>query len=116
MFRLIVAISILLLSACPAVACIMAMTPAYNPNAALELYSRDDIVKSAEVIVEGVIEPTKSGDGVSFARMHIDRVWKGDLASDVVVIIGLGIHLCPVAPPPLGERMRFSARLVGKRL
>jgi hypothetical protein len=102
----------------PAAACIMAMEPVYHPSAAFAVYSRDDIVKKTEVIVEGVIEPSnpaRPDDGLKFLRMHVDRVWKGAVSSDVVVILGLGLHLCPQAPPPLGERMRFSARLVEKR-
>jgi len=111
MFRLIGALILLLASACPAIACIAA--PTYDPNFALEHHTRGDIVRMTEVIVEGVIEPNKPDDGIAFARMHVDRVWKGAVASDVVVIMGLS--LCPLSPP-LGERMRFSARLVEKRL
>jgi hypothetical protein len=90
-------------------------------RAVLEQDEREVIVKTTEVIVEGVIEPTKPvggaepDEGVSFARMHVDRVWKGAVGSDVVVILGPGFSVCPVAPPRLGERMRFSARLVEKR-
>jgi len=114
------AVTICLLIACasPAAACTMAPGPADDPSDVFGVYPRDDIVKKTEVIVEGVIEPAKPDDvGITFARMHVDRVWKGAVASDVVVIMGLSIKICSSSSglPPFGERMRFSARLVKKR-
>jgi hypothetical protein len=117
MWRLIGAFSLLVAWACPAAACTVAT--GYDPNRSFDRDTRDDVVKMSEVIVEGVIEPNMPGepiDGLTFARMHVDRVWKGAVGQEVFVLLGFGIHICPSAPPPLGARMRFSARLVEKRL
>ncbi|GAB2175566.1 hypothetical protein DLREEDagr8_11240 [Dongia sp. agr-C8] len=115
MLRPILLLSLLLATPHPAVACSVPPTSDLNP-AALEQDEREAIVKTAEVIVEGVIEPTESDDlGITLARMHIDRVWKGAVAPDVVVIMGLRLKICPTAPLRLGEKMRFSARLLEKR-
>jgi len=113
------ALSLLLASAGPVIAMACSTAPGSNADLAVEPRARDGIVKMSEVIVEGVIEPNKPGqpdDGLTFARMHVDHVWKGAVGPEVVVLMGLGIHICSFAPPPLGERIRFSARLVEKRL
>jgi hypothetical protein len=115
MLRLILLLSLLLAAAYPAVACPVPLGSDPTP-AALEQDEREAIVKTAEVIVEGVIEPTEPDDlGVTLARMHIDRVWKGAVAPDVVVIMGLRLKICTTTPLRLGEKMRFSARLLEKR-
>jgi hypothetical protein len=119
MWRLIGVVSLLMAWASPADACTVA--PTYDPSKAFERRTRDDIVKMTEVIVEGVVEPPAEPAGpglenrLSFSRMHIDRVWKGAIASNVVVLTRIGIGDCS-RPPPFGRRIVFGARLVEKEL
>jgi hypothetical protein len=95
MWRLIGVVSLLMAWASPADACTVA--PTYDPSKAFERRTRGDIVKMTEIIVEGVVEPPAEPAGpgpenrLSFSRMHIDRVWKGAIASDVVVLTRIGI-------------------------
>lgn len=79
-----------------------------------------------EVIVEGVIESCQAEDfGSAWAMMRIDRVWKGDVTSHVILLFGSGSRStewwpsqsgpldCPAAVQ-VGERVRLGADVLGQ--
>ena len=92
----------------------------YDPTTTFRGFSREDVVEQPEVIVEGVVEPYKPTEGepndfFGFTKMRIDRIWKGDLGSTVVVIFQTASSDCS-KPPPYGQRLRFGVDLVEKSI
>lgn len=102
----------------PAAAC--TVPKPYDPNRGLEWHSREEIVRIAEVIVEGVVQPyaprgktVPRNRFVGLATMRIDKVWKGHLGPSVALLFQWGSGDCSI-PPPFGERVRFGAHIVDK--
>jgi hypothetical protein len=92
----------------------------YDPGTTFKYYTRDEVIQRAEVIVEGIVEPYRPtadepDDAIGFTKMRIDRVWKGDPRSTVVVIFPLASMDCS-EPPPSGQRLRFGAHLVERSI
>jgi hypothetical protein len=92
----------------------------YDPKTIFRDFPRDEIVRRPEVIVEGVVEPyapapDEPDDSLGFTRIRIDRVWKGDLGSSAIVIFQTASMDCS-QPPPFGQRIRFGADLIEKRI
>jgi len=101
--------------AAPAMAC-YAGRP-FDPHLALTEYSRDELLRMPEVIVEGVVEPyahqgdnVDASDSFGLSVMRIERVWKGEVDSSVVVLFNTQSGDC-TRPPPVGTRIRFGADL-----
>jgi hypothetical protein len=118
MWRLVGLVSLLFAWACPTIACTVTQT--YDPNRVFKVYSRDQIVSTAEVVVEGVVGPfgpKDSPDGTNghlgLASMHIDKVWKGQLPPNVALIYRAGSGDCSI-PPPFGTRIRFGGHILSK--